>query len=867
MQFRCGHERSRPVQAPPTMLTHAPLWRMMPPVRRDLPSGTVSFLFTDVEGSTRLLHELGAEAYAEALAEHRREIREACARHGGVEVDTQGDAFFVAFPTAPGALSAADELTEVLATGPIRVRAGLHTGTPLLTEEGYVGSDVHRAARIAAAGYGGQVLVSSATAALIAGDEASHGVVLIDLGEHRFKDLGAPERVFQLGAGDFPALKSLYRTNLPIPATPFLGREGELREVLTLLSQGDSRLLTLTGPGGTGKTRLALQVAAEASDSFPDGIWWVPLSPLRDPKLVIETAARVVGSRNDLAEYIADKHMLCLFDNFEHVVEAGAELAGLLASCPNLNLLVTSRERLRVRREQTYPVPPLAESDGQALFIARARAVDPSFAASEAVGELCLRLDELPLALELAAARTALLSPKQLLERLSERLDLLKGERDADPRQQTLRATIEWSCDLLTEQEQELFARLSVFAGGCSYEAAEEIGGADPDTLQSLLDKSLLRKRESEHGPRYWMLETIRDYAADLPGRVDDRQALRERHVGFYIMLAEEAEPNLTGPEQRWWYERLALEEGNLREALTYVCDSGDGERALMLAGTIWRFWWTRGQVAEASRWYERAFAVVGDASETARARAVFGAAHMAEARGDVEQARVDFEEAARLLRRVGETRWLILALAHLGGACVDLDLARAEAIFAEALGLAEASGDIRGAAIVRGNLAEKRLVEGDDERAAALYEEALEGHRALGDVYGAATCRASLALLAHRRGEIEVAAANLRESLRLSYSIRDVLTLSWTLAIAAALVLARGDPCAAARLCAADETLRRLHGFELELAEGQLLGDTIAGVRSTLGDGFDEAWVSGADLDLDAAVSVALGALDDSRD
>ncbi|MGH3133001.1 MAG: ATP-binding protein, partial [Gaiellaceae bacterium] len=406
-------------------------------MRRDLPSGTVTFLFTDVEGSTRLLHELGAEAYAQALAEHRRLIREACAAEGGVEVDTQGDAFFFAFPTAPGAIAAASDFTEALASGQVQVRVGLHTGTPLLIEEGYVGGDVHRAARIAAAGHGGQVLVSSSTAQLVE-------LELADLGEHRLKDLSAPERVHQLGEGEFPALKSLYRTNLPVPATPFLGRERELSEVVELLSADDARLLTLTGPGGTGKTRLALQAAGLASDAYPDGVWWIPLAPLRDPTLVLATAGQVLSSKNGLAEHIQDKAMLCLFDNFEQVVEAGAGLADLLSACPNLAVLVTSRERLRVAGEQTYPVPPLAEPDGVALFSARAHAVDPSFAPSEAVAELCVRLDSLPLALELAAARTALFNPEQLLARLSQRLDLLKGERDADPRQQTLRATIEW---------------------------------------------------------------------------------------------------------------------------------------------------------------------------------------------------------------------------------------------------------------------------------------------------------------------------------------------------------------------------------------------------------------------------------------
>jgi len=337
----------------------------MTPVGRDLPSGTVTFLFTDVEGSTKLLHELGAEGYAEALAEHRRILRESFGAHRGVEVDTQGDAFFVAFPTAPGALAAAAAALERLSTGPIRVRMGIHTGTPHLDEEGYVGVDVHRAARIAAAGHGGQVLISASTAALL----GTNG--LRDLGEHRLKDLSAPERVYQLGDEDFPALKSLYRTNLPIPATPFLGRQNELAEVCGLLA--DARLLTLTGPGGTGKTRLGLQAAAEVAERYPDGIFWVPLAPLRDPELVLVTAGEVVGARDGLAEHLADKSLLLLFDNFEHVVEAAPGLSELLASCPNVHLLVTSRELLRVPGEQAYPVPPRCRSSARGSRTCRSR--------------------------------------------------------------------------------------------------------------------------------------------------------------------------------------------------------------------------------------------------------------------------------------------------------------------------------------------------------------------------------------------------------------------------------------------------------------------------------------------------------------
>ena len=346
-------------------------------MRHDLPSGTVTFLFTDVEGSTSLLHELGAGAYADALAEHRRVIREACDREGGVEVDTQGDAFFFAFPTAPGAVSAAAAMRDALASGSIRVRVGLHTGAPLLTDEGYVGEDVHRAARIAAAGHGGQVVVSSSTAALV----GTKG--LVDLGEHRFKDLAAAERVFQLGDSEFPPLKSLYRSNLPVPATPFLGRERELGEVVDLLRRDHVRLLTLTGPGGTGKTRLALQAAAEASDGFPDGVFWVALAPLREPALVPGAVAQALDVREQpgqelvdvLVERLKGKRLMLLLDNAEHLLPELARTIAQLHAAGGPLLMVTSRERLQIAGEQVYPVPELEPAEGVDLFIARAAGV------------------------------------------------------------------------------------------------------------------------------------------------------------------------------------------------------------------------------------------------------------------------------------------------------------------------------------------------------------------------------------------------------------------------------------------------------------------------------------------------------------
>ena len=435
---------------------------MITPVRDDLPTGTVTFLFTDVEGSTRLLEEIGDEAYEEALSVHRRIVRAACQAHDGVEVDTQGDAFFFAFSSATAAASAASATREALAPGPIHVRIGLHTGTPRVTDEGYVGKDVHFAARVAATGHGGQIVLSKATAELVDGS-------LTDLGEHRLKDIEHAVAIFQLGDESFPPLKTISNTNLPRPASSFVGREQELEAVLALIEEG-ARLVTLTGPGGSGKTRLALEAASTLVPEYKAGVFWVGLAALRDPALVTETIAQTLGAKDGLAEHIGEREMLLLIDNLEQVVEAAPELSSLLQGCPNLTLLVTSRELLRVQGEVEYEVPPLQQPEAVSLFCERSQ-LEPS----DEIAELCRRLDSLPLAVELAAARTKALSPKQILERLSQRLDLLKGGRDADPRQQTLRATIEWSYDLLSEEEQRLFRALSVFAGGCTLEAAEEV--------------------------------------------------------------------------------------------------------------------------------------------------------------------------------------------------------------------------------------------------------------------------------------------------------------------------------------------------------------------------------------------------------
>jgi predicted ATPase len=555
-------------------------------VRRELPTGTVTFLFTDVEGSTRLLNELGAEGFDEALAEHRRLLRGAFARRGGVEVDTQGDAFFYAFPSPREAVEAAGEGQQALSVGPIRVRMGLHTGRPHVGSEGYVGEDVHLAARIAAAGHGGQVLVSQATRALVDGE-------LADLGEHRVKDFSKPVWIFQLGEERFPPLKTISNTNLPRPPSSFVGREREVSDVVELLQDG-ARLVTLSGPGGSGKTRLAIEAAGELVPDFRNGVFWIGLAALRDPALVAETVAQTLGAKDGLAEHIGERELLLVLDNFEQVVEAASELGSLLESCPNLRLLMTSRELLRIWGEVEYPVPPLQQPEAVELFCARSR-----LERSEEIAELCRRLDDLPLAVELAAARTGVLSPAQILARLSQRLDLLKGGRDTEARQQTLRATIDWSYELLSEAERRLFARLSVFAGGCTLEAAADVAGADLDTLQSLVDKSLLRHA----GERFWMLETIREFALERLEETAGGKDVRQRHTAYFLELGELARPELLTGNSSIWLDRLQAEHDNIRAVLGDALEHGYADIALRLGSAVSSFWFTRGYWSEGRRW------------------------------------------------------------------------------------------------------------------------------------------------------------------------------------------------------------------------------------------------------------------------
>jgi predicted ATPase/class 3 adenylate cyclase len=774
---------------------------------RDLPAGTVTFLFTDVEGSTRLLHELGAERYAVALAEHRRVVRDACAGHGGVEVDTQGDSFFFAFATAPGALAAAADAANALERGPIRVRAGLHTGTPVLTDEGYVGGDVHRAARIAAAGHGGQLLVSASAAALLEGDD------LVDLGEHRFKDLAAPERVYQLGGGAFPPLRSLQLTNLPSPTTPFLGREPELAEVVDLLQREEPRLLTLTGPGGTGKSRLALQAAAEASEPYLDGVWWVSLAPLYEARLLVSSLAQALGVEEQpgrelddiLAERLSGRRALVLLDNAEHLLpEVAAEIARL-RDVAGPKILVTSRERLQLQGEHVYAVPTLAVDDGIELFLTRARALDQSVGRTDAVTELCARLDHLPLALELAAARTVVFSPEQLLERLSQRLDLLKAGRDADPRQQTLRATIEWSYDLLDEGERRLFRAISVFAGGCGYEAAEAVCDADPDTLQSLLDKSLLRRVDGSFGPRYWMLETIRELAAEKLAADGERLTARRRHTEYYLALVRSAHLSAEAEGQQR-HELVIPERDNIRETLAWALETGERELGLELVVALEGYWATNSP-QEGAVWV--ATMLEGDPALSdrvfARALRVQGGLENLFGHPDVATAR--WEKALEISRRLGDDKNAAILLQRLADVAVRRgDLARGRALAEESLEGFQQIGFRKGEAWVAWTLAAISRAEGNLEGALELLHDAGRIAEETHFRWWLSGVLAQIGAVSLELDRIEQARESAQKALRLSRAMNDRKALVYELALLAEIGARAGDSRHAGTLWGAAE-------------------------------------------------------------
>jgi predicted ATPase len=815
----------------------------------ELPSGTVTFLFTDIEGSTRLLHELG-EAYADALAVHRRVLREAFARHGGVEVDTQGDAFFVAFGRASDALAAAREAQSAL-DGPIRVRMGLHTGEPLLTDEGYVGIDVHRAARIAAAGHGGQVLISQSTQELVGAEG------LRDLGEHRLKDLTAPERIYQLGADDFAPLKSLDRSNLPVAASALVGRERELGELVDLLSDG-ARVVTLTGTGGSGKTRLALQAAAELVGSHDD-VWFVPLAPLADPALVLPTVASTIGAKAELADELRSRTTLLVLDNFEHVLSAAAEVSELVANVERLRVLATSRAPLRIAAEHEFPLEPLQEADAATFFVERARAAGRRLELDGAVVEVCRRLDGLPLALELAAARSRLLDPGALLERLDRRLPLLTGgRRDAPERQRTLRDTISWSYDLLDQTLRRVFDRLSVFVGGFSLAAAEEVCGASLDDLAALVDASLLKPLGTG---RFLMLETIREFGLEQLDDGGGAGDVRAAHAAYFLSLAEEAEPHLHGGQaQASWFARLEEERDNLRLALALFRENREVEEEFRLAVASWEFWWMHGYVAEGRGHLVHALSS-GTPESEAGANALEGAAYFAYLERDLDDARRWARKLLELAERIGADLPLAKAW-HMRALLSDTDDERVE-FEQRALEFADDHPFGTHSAESLGLVAFRR---GDLERARSYFEQVREVNERVGDNAMVSGSLILLALVSTAAGDHDEAVRYLTEGTRLAEEIGDVTPFIWERCwIALASILAgRGSPAAALAVLGAAERVREEGGAELSGYTAEFHERVTTGIRAGLGE--DEAagaWSEGRRVGSLDYLKDALRALD----
>jgi predicted ATPase/class 3 adenylate cyclase/DNA-binding CsgD family transcriptional regulator len=817
-----------------------------------LPDGTVTFLFTDLEGSTRLL-QAHPDAYRAAVARHHILLQSAIEAHGGAVFETVGDAVYAAFERPTDAVAAAlagqvalrEETWGELGPGAVRVRMGLHTGEVEVQGAHYFGLPLYRCARLTAAAHGSQVVLSGATAELVR-DALPGETALRDLGAHRLKDLARPELVFQLvdggGPADFPALRSLDALphNLPVLRDPLVGREAELGQVEQFLLRQDVGLLTLTGPGGTGKTRLALQAAADLADRFEDGVVFVALAPIREPDLVLPAVAAALGVRDagarplrDLVhDHLRPRRLLLLLDNFEQVLGAAPLVADLLAAATRLTVLVTSRAVLRLSGEHEYPVPPLGvpgpgrlpspgevgRVDAVRLFVERARAARPDFALTEenapAVAEVCRRLDGLPLALELAAARVRVLPPQALLARLTDHhgpaaLRLLTGgARDLPARQQTLRDTIAWSYGLLTEDDRALFRRLGVFVGGCTLGDAEGVvlaalaspGGAAAGSdvvegVTSLVEKSLLQLEVGTEGlngePRFRMLETVREYALEQLAAAGEEEAVRRAHAAHYLALAEEAERGAFGAAAVAWLDRLEPEHDNLRAALRWALDHGETETALRFGGALWQFWYTRGYLGDGSRWLEETLGAAGlldggrngTAGAAGRAtprrivgaaiKALNGAGVLAHYQGDYGRAAVRCGESLALARRHQDKAGTATALdglalvARSGG-----DYATARTMYQEAIAIQEELGDTRG--LTHSLFYSAVLLWGQGECAAArrVLEDVLP--RAAGDTRNTGGILTVLGFVRHAQGDHDAAADLLRESLRLCDELRD---------------------------------------------------------------------------------------------
>ena len=815
--------------------------------RPDLPTGTVTFLFTDVEGSTRLLREHGSD-YVRLLDDHRRVLRAAFQEYSGVEVDTQGDAFFVAFARATDAVAAAGEARRALEETPIRVRMGVHTGEPLLGSEGYVGIDVHRAARIAAAAHGGQIVVSETTRRLLGGD-----LQMRDLGEHRLKDLIGAEHLYQLGGDEFPPLRTLDATNLPVAATSLVGREREVEELVAELSNG-TRLLTVTGPGGTGKTRLSLQVAAELVGSVRDGVFWVPLASVNDASLVESEIAQVIGAREDFQGFLRGKELVLLLDNLEHLLEAAPTVGSVLGASADIRILATSRSPLHISGEREYRLDPLPPADAVVLFVERARAAGSDVDADATVETICRRLDGLPLAVELAAARTKLLAPALLLERLDSAFSLLTGgPRDAPERQRTLRATIEWSYELLDEPAKQLFSQLAVFEGSFGLEAAEQVCDAAIDDIAVLVDSSLLKAVE---GTRFLMLETIHEYALEHLARSGEGDALRQAHAEFFLALSE------VGYERRFdeeaeWSARLASDHDDLRAALDWL-EANEPDRALELAGALGWFWLSHGFLEEGGT--RIADALAGSArSDAVRARALTASGALTGRLGDVARGRADLERAIEAWIELGDLAELAAALDSLAWLLFFIgDEHGALAAFERSRDLWMQLGDGPGETRALVGICQVRVGLGDVEQAESLAKDLLAAAR--GDLRTEHFALHFLADCSLIRGDATEAATRYRGSLEAALPLGDVLETSFEVQGVAMAASGLGDHRRALVLAAAVEALWESLGLSpsVEFWDA-LLERYIGAARDALGADSSEAWAAGRELMFEDAVALAL--------